>query len=172
MLHVRFIGDFTVVPANHLSLKRGCKTCNGTTSKLERSITERFKETYPELTCLTSYRPKWLKGKEIDIFIPELNLGLEVNGLVYHHSSLGINNYYDYTYKSETYHLDKFELCKKNSVSLWHHFEFEDVDLFFQQLDVFIKNPLAVNITFTNTLRVIKDLKVFGISGTSVIDSC
>ena len=172
MLLVLFIGDFTVVAAAHLSFKRGCKACNGTTSKLEQSIVKRFKETYPTFTCLTSYRPKWLQKKEIDIFIPELNLGLEVNGAAYHHSSLGISDFYDRTYKNETYHLDKFELCRKNSVSLWHHFEFEDIDLFFQQLDVFIKNPLTVNITFTNTLRVFKNLRLFGISGISVSDLC
>lgn len=36
---------------------------------------------FPEVKILENYRPKWLIGLEIDIYLPELNLAIEVNGL-------------------------------------------------------------------------------------------
>lgn len=54
-----------------------------------------------------------LNGKEIDIFIPELNLGFEFNGL-YWHSEI---------YKERTYHLDKTKECLKCNVNLFHIWE-------------------------------------------------
>ncbi len=55
------------------------------------------------------------KKTEIDIFIPEYNIGIEVNG-VYWHNEL---------FKSNTYHLDKTLDCKNNGISLIHIFEDE-----------------------------------------------
>jgi hypothetical protein len=54
-----------------------------------------------------------LKGKEIDIYIPELNLGFEFNGL-YWHSEI---------YKERTYHLDKTRECLNSGISLFHIWE-------------------------------------------------
>lgn len=53
--------------------------------------------------------------QEIDIFIPEFNLGIEFNGL-YWHSEL---------YKDINYHLNKTLECKKVGVDLIHLFEDE-----------------------------------------------
>lgn len=53
--------------------------------------------------------------QEIDIFIPEFNLGIEFNGL-YWHSEL---------YKSSDYHLQKTKACNKKGIDLLHIFEDE-----------------------------------------------
>jgi hypothetical protein len=53
--------------------------------------------------------------KEIDIFLPKYNLGIEFNGL-YWHSEL---------FKSSTYHLDKTVLSKNENIDLLHIFEDE-----------------------------------------------
>jgi len=54
-----------------------------------------------------------LNGKELDIFLPELNLAFEFNG-VYWHSEL---------YKDKDYHLNKTESCLENDISLIHIWE-------------------------------------------------
>jgi len=50
---------------------------------------------------------------ELDIYIPELKLAFEFNG-VYWHNEL---------YKDKNYHLEKTELCEKNGVQLIHIYE-------------------------------------------------
>ena len=54
-----------------------------------------------------------IDGKEIDIYLPELKLGFEFNGL-YWHSEL---------YKNRTHHLDKTKSCLDNGISLFHIWE-------------------------------------------------
>jgi len=52
-----------------------------------------------------------LEGKEIDIFIPSLNIGFEFNGLYWHSSKSG---------KSRKYHQEKTDLAKEKGVRLIH----------------------------------------------------
>lgn len=61
------------------------------------------------------YRPSFMNGKEIDIYLPKHNLGIEFNGLFWH-SELGGG-------KGKTYHLDKSKLCFQNGIKLIHVFE-------------------------------------------------
>jgi hypothetical protein len=58
---------------------------------------------------------KILDPYEIDIFLPDFNIGIEVNG-VYWHNEL---------YKSKNYHLLKTIDCNDNDISLIHIFEDE-----------------------------------------------
>jgi len=58
-----------------------------------------------------------INRKEIDIYIPELKLGFEFNGLRWH-SEL---------YISKDYHINKTNICKENGVRLVHIFE-DDFD--------------------------------------------
>lgn len=51
---------------------------------------------------------KILHGKELDIYIPEKKIAIEVNG-VYWHSSV---------VKGEKYHVNKYKECKKNGIQL------------------------------------------------------
>jgi hypothetical protein len=63
---------------------------------------------------VTSYK---VERKEIDIYLPELKIGFEFNGLRWH-SEL---------YREKTYHIDKTNLCNKNGIRLIHIFE-DDFD--------------------------------------------
>jgi len=56
-----------------------------------------------------------LKGKELDIYLPEYNVAIEFNGL-YWHSEL---------FKDKQYHLNKTIMCKKQGIRLVHIFEDE-----------------------------------------------
>lgn len=56
---------------------------------------------------------KILDGKELDIYIPNINLAIEFNGL-YWHSEL---------YKSKDYHIDKKIKCQEKGINLIHIWE-------------------------------------------------
>lgn len=58
---------------------------------------------------------KILNGKEIDIFIPNLNIGFEHDGLFYH-SEFGGK-------KDKNYHISKTKECLDKGVELYHIFE-------------------------------------------------
>lgn len=48
--------------------------------KRETIIYEIVKEIYPNYTVKFHHRPGWLKGLELDVFIEELNIGIEHQG--------------------------------------------------------------------------------------------
>lgn len=56
---------------------------------------------------------KILNGLELDIFIPDMNIAIEMNG-VYWHSEI---------YMADNYHINKTSLCKENGIQLLHIWE-------------------------------------------------
>lgn len=62
------------------------------------------------IKIVTNTRYNFLNGKEIDIMIPELNIGIEYNGLFWHN----INNQKIHM----NYHYDKYFNCKQNNIQL------------------------------------------------------
>ena len=118
-------GKFQQTPNNHLR-GRGCNECRfeKSTSEAENKIVEFFKNL--NVNVIQSYRPNWLNGKELDIYLPNYNLAIEYNGLTYHHSSKGLSKFLDSTYVNPEFHLEKFNKCKENNVNLIHIFEHED----------------------------------------------
>ena len=62
----------------------GCPHC---AEELQTSFPEKALYYYMrqlELEVINTYKPDWIKPSELDIFIPELNLGIEYDGEVYH----------------------------------------------------------------------------------------
>ena len=57
---------------------------------------------FPE--AVNRYQPEWIKPSEIDIFVPELSLGIEYDGQAWHNSI--------------EKDLEKDEKCKRNGVAL------------------------------------------------------
>jgi hypothetical protein len=88
-----------------------CVKCNPKKQNIKQNKVFDFISNY--YTNTISPDRNLLNGREIDIFIPELNLGFEFNGL-YWHSEI---------YKERTYHLDKTQECLNNGVSLFHIWE-------------------------------------------------
>lgn len=82
-------------------------------SKPEGEITEFVKAKFPGLLIITQYRPKFLGGKEIDIFLPSINVGIEYNGSLFHATK-------NRTFKGKpkNYHISKYIKCVKNGVHL------------------------------------------------------
>lgn len=101
-------------------------------SKKEKELVDYIKSCYDGEIILNSR--KLLDGKEIDIFIPELNIGFEFNG-TYWHSDWKI---------SPTYHQEKTTLAKEKSIRLVHIFEYE-WDFKQENVKALIRNVLGIH---------------------------
>lgn len=60
---------------------------------------------------------KIIPPKEIDIYLPDLKLAIEYNGLYFHSTLAGTN---------KNYHLEKSLLCREKNIRLIHIYEFEN----------------------------------------------
>ena len=95
-----------------------CRNCNKniiSISKGETEVYEFIKSIYSG-KIITGDRDV-LNGKELDIYLPELNIAIEYNGLYWHSELRGNKNKY--------YHLNKTEECNKLNIKLIHIFEHE-----------------------------------------------
>ena len=117
---------------NLIGLGVGCPSCkNKSTSQYELEIINLIKDLGYKEDIFQSYRPDWLNGKELDIFIPELNTAIEFNGSVFHHSSKSenINSFLLSTFKEPSYHYNKWKTCFDNGVKLISIYDFYWHDL-------------------------------------------
>ena len=102
-------GFFEQIVNNHLR-GAGCPKCNRFNKK-ENSLFDFISQNY-DGDIIKSDR-KLLNGKELDIYLPELKLAFEFNGL-YWHSDI---------FKDEMYHVDKSKNCLQKGVQLIHIWE-------------------------------------------------
>ncbi len=108
-------GEFYVKPNTHMSGHVGCPRCNVQTSTYERAILSFLKTIYTGEIRLND-RTVLPSGKELDFYIPELKLAIEVNGVYYH--SLKFR-------KDIDYHLSKTEESESLGLRLIHIFSDE-----------------------------------------------
>jgi hypothetical protein len=95
-----------------------CRVCNPiihTKSKCEYEIIDWLKTVY---TGEIIHGDKSvLNGKEIDVYLPTENLGIELNGLYYHGEICGG--------KKRNYHLNKTQRCATHGITLLHVLDIE-----------------------------------------------
>ena len=92
----------------------GCPQCGIETRTTTSSAEEEIGKYVNDLGQETSKDRIILEGKEIDIYIPELKLGIEYNGSPFHAS---VNAVFDNN-KPTGYHRDKFLLAKERGIHL------------------------------------------------------
>ena len=93
-----------------------CTKCNPiaeTSSIIENELKEFIKTL--NITSINNDTTILPNNQEIDVFLPEHNLGIEFNGL-YWHSEL---------FKDKNYHLNKTNECEKRGIKLLHIFDDE-----------------------------------------------
>ena len=88
----------------------GCNNVAINGSKQELEIKDFIKELLPNVEIVKS---RILEGKEIDIFLPELEIGIEYNGSPFHASDNSICRN-----KPMLYHQGKFLLAKSKGIHL------------------------------------------------------
>lgn len=111
----------------------GCLYTNFAGSSDENEIKNFIRSILPNVTIT---KTKILNGKEIDIYIPEIKLGIEYNGSAFHATKGGI-----YNNKSKYYHRDKFLLAKEKGIRLLTIFDI-DYKAYSEEILSFIKDVL------------------------------
>ena len=106
-------GIFETSPDNFLQGK-GCPKCGNHISKAEDEIIE-FIEKLLNIK-VEKRNHNILNGKELDIYIPDLKIAFEYNGLRWHSEQFN---------KDRNYHLIKKNECDKKGIKLFHIFEDE-----------------------------------------------
>ena len=104
-------GEFWQKPDGHL-LGQGCPICR--TSVLEDKLYEKLKSKY---NIERRYRPKWLGNQEIDLFLPDYNIGIECQGIQHFEpiDFFGGVDKFNYIINLDK---KKNKLCKKENVDL------------------------------------------------------
>ena len=108
-------GEFKQIYRNHITLDAGCPMCANSVSKGETELLEFIHS----LGVKTSHRDRTvLKGKEIDVLLPELRIGIEYCGTYWHSEErLG-----------KEYHKNKLKLATDAGIRLIQIFEDEWLD--------------------------------------------
>jgi len=93
-----------------------CPYCNKAlgSSSGEEEIYKYLKETLKIENIIKKDRSV-LNGKELDLYLPDLNLAIEYDGLYWHSEA----------FVDKNYHLDKTNKCKEKGIQLLHIFEDE-----------------------------------------------
>lgn len=105
---------------NLSNVKAGkCYSCGCMNTAVVGSKDELKVRDFIQSSGLEIKKSKILNGKEIDIYVPALKLGIEYNGSAFHASEGGV-----YNNKSRTYHQEKFIEAKKLGIHLISIFDF------------------------------------------------
>lgn len=124
-----------------------CNPINLNVSGAELMIINFIKEYYDKEIILNSR--KIIKPYELDIYLPELKIAFEYNGLYWHSDA----------HKDKNYHLNKTELCEHNGIQLLHIWE---DDWVFNQDKVksIILDKIDANKKIDSNLCEIKELDI------------
>lgn len=111
----------------------GCPTCSEElrTSFPERTIYFYVKKYFPD--AINNYRSNLLNKKELDIFVPSLNVGIEYDGELFH--------------KNIQKDLIKDELCKKNNIKLYRIREKNCLDYKSSSTKIYLKNNDLISLS-------------------------
>ena len=128
--------SFTTVAVKVRSLNIPIKTANQKqVSEIEKEIVE-FIASLGIVNIVTNDR-SILSGKEIDIYLPDRQLAIEVNGVYWHSELYG---------KDQNYHLSKTVQCQQQGIQLLHIFDSEWTDEIKQEIwKSMIRSRLGLN---------------------------
>lgn len=92
-----------------------------------------IKSTFPNCKVISQYSPSWLKRQRIDIYIQELNVGVEYNGLQHYQpvEYFGGEKGFEETQKRDSL---KRKLCNENDLTLLEIKYNEDITNFIKNL--------------------------------------
>ena len=107
-------GEFWQTPSKHIS-GQGCPKCANKISKSEDEIYNILKSNLDNVTILRRNR-NLLSNKELDILIPDKNIAIEYNGILWHSEKYK---------KDKNYHLNKLKECNLKGIKLIQIFEDE-----------------------------------------------
>ena len=143
-------GIFSQIARDHLH-GNGCGDCANEireySSSYEKEIYNFIKSKKSELELIQNYRIK----KEIDVYIPDFNLGIEFNG-TYWHSHL---------HKNKNYHKEKSDYFKSKGINIFHVWEYQwNNPIKRKIIESMISNKLRLNLDKIYARKcIIKEIK-------------
>ena len=140
-------GEFWQSPNSHISQKQGCPKCGELKNKTETHL-------YNFLINNTNYKIirqktfKWLGRKKLDIFIEDLNIGIEYQGRQHFETIdyFGGLNGFNTTVKRDT---EKFQQCNKHGIKLLYVSYEKNIP------------PQYLDTIYTNNEDVLKEIKKY-----------
>jgi hypothetical protein len=139
---VRFL-DMNIFVLNHPCLKCGMKI-----SKLEQRVSETLDDLGISHIQHTRYKDETGKMYEIDILIPNLGVGFEINGLRFHGEVMG---------KDSEYHRWKTGECHKKGIKLTHIYENEIIGSNHFKHKIFRELGLRTQMGYSDTFLYVQD---------------
>ena len=139
-------GEFKLTPKLHIQGSI-CYKCTYNTSKMEIDFAD-FIKTFYLGEVITNSR-SIIYPYELDIFLPDLNLGIEINGMYWHSEK----------FKEKKAHLNKYNICKEKGIrliSVWEWEYLKDKD----KIENFIKNLISEKIKLQARKLQIKEVDV------------
>ena len=139
-------GEFEQTPKLHIQGSI-CYKCTYNASKMEIEFGDFIKSFYFG-EVITNSR-SIIYPYELDIFLPEFNLGIEINGMYWHSEK----------FKEKKAHLDKYNLCKEKGIRLisiweWEYLKNKD------KIENFIKNLISEKIKLQARKLQIKEVSI------------
>ena len=118
----------------------GCPHCCNKVSKQETELAEYVGSMLSDETTMVTSNRSLLGGLELDIYIPDLDIAIEYNGLYWHAESQG---------KDKNYHYNKWKMCADQGIQLITIWEDE-----WRDKQEVVKSMLAHKLGVSNEKRV------------------
>lgn len=106
----------------------------------EEDVLELLRENYDGQILINDR--KVLNGKELDFFLPELSLAIEVNPIFTHNSNLHRNNHNGWRHE-DNYHFEKYLGCSRQGIEL---IQLQEYDLSKDRFEKFIKPMIKMKV--------------------------
>lgn len=135
-----------------------CPFCSKHSTSFERDLARRLtlRGFLVETHYYRAFQNSKVNRQEIDIFLPDYKIGLEINGIFSHNSSI---SFLGNEPKADTYHLTKTEEAIKQGIELihiWEHEPYKSMGLKF--LEKRLNNDhLNFSITLPDTFKLRRD---------------
>lgn len=107
-------GDFYQSVGGHINMHNGCPKCTLAQSHLEEEVGN-FLTNILHIQNVITRTKNIIKPLELDIYLPDYHIAIEVNGLYWHSTA--------HTRISSSYHLNKTTLCEEKGIHLIHIYE-------------------------------------------------
>lgn len=105
---------------------------------MEKHLLQLVMKEFPNYNIISQYAPKWLKGQRFDIFIEELNVAIEYNG-IQHFKSIDFFGGDEGLAKTQFLDNQKREKSLKNGVKIFNIDYNQDFNDSFSKLIILLK---------------------------------
>lgn len=126
---------------NHIRTEKGYDDVGSFV--MERHLYNRLKNDMPQMTVIAQYSPNWLRRQRFDIFITEIDLAIEYNG-IQHFKPVDFFGGEDGLKRTRNLDLLKAERARKNGVDLITINYDQDFDLRYLEIRKIIEQKLSV----------------------------